>query len=521
MRETLVSNLRKALSRPIALIFHLSLFSIVFQYWKGQPSFNESDDSDFDNGIPLKDDQSSELAELSSAIGGENKTGIIYRSQITNVKINLENFSFVGNYENDDAVKLNNNNEMQSNTTILNKRNEIQLTFVNDSSISPESNPRRHYSWSAKGIEFTPLLRYMNDTFFNNNVSEQHWYERHYGPIIGFVTTINNSSKPKIWFARSVIRLRAPEIRIRLKNLYPHFHQAVTVTLHRHARFHAIWNALLRGKSFPFLLQLDDFTGCLKDNYRMPSLFGNEVKSLPILTMAREVGCPYYFPIPSYASYKYAAIPKHESWDTVFTNWSSTYKAMKEKIPKVFWRGSCTGKPHRRKFIIKAMRKPHLDCKMTMDCNFRSHASNVKPPEESMKYRAVFDIDGNSWSERFSRLMCYNSVVIKVNTNPDFEEYYMPDLIPGVHYLPASLENFTKVALWAVQNSSVNIMMQIVRNANSWCKGKLQHDVLNFDFLSTLNGYLEGLFLNDNNWIDRWSMVKSIYLSTQPYALRP
>lgn len=36
------------------------------------------------------------------------------------------------------------------------------------------------------------------------------------------------------------------------------------------------------------------------------------------------------------------------------------------------------------------------------------------PFDDQMKYRAIIDIDGNAWSSRFSKILCTNSVAIKV-----------------------------------------------------------------------------------------------------------
>lgn len=136
-----------------------------------------------------------------------------------------------------------------------------------------------------------------------------------------------------------------------------------------------------------------------------------------------------------------------------------------------------------------------------------------------MRYRAVLDVDGNSWSGRFSKLLCYNSVVILVRIKDDYEGYFMADLMPGVHYLPASLENFTEVAKWAVQNSSLPEIKQIVQNANAWCSQKIHADELNRDFLALLNGYVQGLNANDPNWIDKWKNVQDSYLGTSQYQV--
>ncbi len=41
-------------------------------------------------------------------------------------------------------------------------------------------------------------------------------------------------------------------------------------------------------------------------------------------------------------------------------------------------------------------------------------AANRIPFDDLMKYRAIIDIDGNAWSSRFTKLLCTNSVIIKV-----------------------------------------------------------------------------------------------------------
>jgi Glycosyl transferase family 90 len=302
----------------------------------------------------------------------------------------------------------------------------------------------------------------------------------------------------------------------RLQRLYPHFQQALAITLdsHKH-RFQAILDVLEEHESFPILMQIDDYSGCLKDNYGTITEAGQDKQSLPIMTLARRIGCPYYFAIPSFELFSHATIPTTlRPWDDVFANWTLTYKSLDNKIPMVFWRGSCSGRPKRHKFVKQARPITSLfDVQFTVDCLSRDHKENTRPPEESMKYRAVFDIDGNSFSGRFSRLLCYNSVVIKINTEPDYEEYFMNDLTPGVHFLSASMDNFTDVALYAVQDSSLSAMKAIVQNANAWCKQKLNLDVLYVDFLRIVNGIIEKLNVKDNTWIDQWKQSEHLYLT--------
>ncbi|KAL7416368.1 glycosyl transferase family 90-domain-containing protein [Mrakia frigida] len=58
-------------------------------------------------------------------------------------------------------------------------------------------------------------------------------------------------------------------------------------------------------------------------------------------------------------------------------------------------------------------------------------------PHQSMdelnKYKYMIDVDGNSWSARFRRLMSTNSLVIKATVYP---EWYSEALIPWFHYVP-------------------------------------------------------------------------------------
>jgi hypothetical protein len=117
------------------------------------------------------------------------------------------------------------------------------------------------------------------------------------------------------------------------------------------------------------------------------------------------------------------------TWDQTFEKHESKYP-WHSKIDRAVWRGSTTGWPHlpfddlpRAKLVKKSMDRPDI-----FDAGFTSFvqgwewrkltnqtiAANVIPFEDLMKYRAIIDIDGNYWSSRFTKLLCTNSVVIKV-----------------------------------------------------------------------------------------------------------
>ncbi|XAO24787.1 hypothetical protein I312_103593 [Cryptococcus bacillisporus CA1280] len=58
-------------------------------------------------------------------------------------------------------------------------------------------------------------------------------------------------------------------------------------------------------------------------------------------------------------------------------------------------------------------------------------------PEDSAKYKYVFDIDGNGWSSRFHRLIMSGSVVLKATIYPEWVSEW---LTPWVHYIPCKID---------------------------------------------------------------------------------
>lgn len=381
-----------------------------------------------------------------------------------------------------------------------------------------------YHSWGAEGIELDPILDFINNSYHKPDPG---WNYKLYGPFVGFVA-MHNGSRPTLWFAKNVLgRRHSVDILSRLKPLFPNFQRALRFQLLDDPEpYPALVDVLQQVGSFPVIMDLSDFLACNKDNYNM-SLQGTYVmKSVPFLTLCRHVRCHYAFPFPAFELYGLATMPapnNSSGWDTIFSQWTEAFPAMEDKIPKTFWRGSCTQQRDHRKKMMEIVKQveygDHLDFGFTKACSGETERANFTPSEESMRYRAVLDIDGNSFSGRFSKLLCYNSVVIRLEIEEDYEEYFMADLIPGVHYLPASLENFTEVAKWAVQNSSLSQVKQIVQHANAWCKRKVNPDELNRDFLTLLNGYIQGLTTADPNWVIRWRDVQDTFVGTDQFQL--
>jgi hypothetical protein len=140
------------------------------------------------------------------------------------------------------------------------------------------------------------------------------------------------------------------------------------------------------------------------------------------------------------------------TWDRTFKNHESKYP-WQSKIDRAIWRGSTTGWPllpfddlPRAKLVKKGMGRPDI-----IDAGFTSFvqgwewqklsnqtmAAKYIPFEDLMKYRAIIDIDGNAWSSRFAKLLCTNSVIIKVCSKNDCAALYIVITLFGLQsHLP-------------------------------------------------------------------------------------
>ena len=160
------------------------------------------------------------------------------------------------------------------------------------------------------------------------------------------------------------------------------------------------------------------------------------------------------------------------------------------------------------------------------------------PFDDQMKYKAILDIDGNNWSSRFPKLLCTNSVVIKVRVNsfslfvfiyqtslpmclifvaanpaiswnttaacffflhqidPDFIEHFYHELTPMVHYIPASLKNVTEVVSYVLDEKNEQQMKQIIHSSNMWCRRKMTANAMAKDMMVQIEKY-QAAIVND------------------------
>jgi len=260
---------------------------------------------------------------------------------------------------------------------------------------------------------------------------------------------------------------------------------------------------------FPFFVDNGDFTDCGNNTY-------------PIFTFATfSEEKPYQACIPlGIPSYEQWHIRKDDSamWDVEFQKQEKRYP-WASKIDKAIWRGGATGLvdiyPNWRDLPRSKLVQYSIDNPSLIDAGFKgfSQRSEIEKQEiessgflkdymnmkDFQKFTAIIDIDGNSWSSRFVRLMCMNSVVLKVN--PDTIDYFHPELKPFVHYLPVhgNLSNLIEmVRLATSQNDEEQQQMRsIVQNANDWCREKLTATSTSFDMSWIMISYLEILKKED------------------------
>jgi lipopolysaccharide biosynthesis glycosyltransferase/LPS sulfotransferase NodH len=289
----------------------------------------------------------------------------------------------------------------------------------------------------------------------------------------------------------------------------------------------ARWSTLrraLRSGGFPYWAWYGDFKKCSFHNY--------ENASIPLFTPSARADCDYAFPVPNYMN----IIDSQRTSD----NWRGLFRDTKVKYPweskirKVVWRGSLseadqhkalTSARWRVNKLVHALNSDLYDVGLTSIPPWVSDMveidtsvvgglkGNIDPMASFQRYMAIMDIDGNSWSSRFATLLCYNSVVIKVE--PQYVEYFYNDLEPWTHYIPVKddLSDFNENVAWALDPQNEETVKDIISSANEWCSQRLVPEALAHDLLDTWESYVRLLERADPNWQKEWIKKKSIILS--------
>ena len=309
---------------------------------------------------------------------------------------------------------------------------------------------------------------------------------------------------------------------------------------------------------FPMLFWFGDYTECNYQNWK-------QSLSIPLFTNAASVQCNYSFPFVTYQTGRDSNI-----------NWTEMIPQQHERYPwhtkynKVIWRGSLTGKivnaTHKspRWKMVKLVHDLHEEydtmkenidkndaITTTLDPYVLDVAATRLPPrhkewrpslvhelggledgiamEDFQKYRGIIDMDGNSWSSRFGRLLCYNSVVLKVESS--WVDYFYfkngwdnePKLQPWVHYIPvkADLSNLLEMATFVADPQNDEFLINMVHEANTWCSQNMVRRRISIDILNIWERYIELLDIGNPNWVeDHWKPVKeNIFHPSNPLVM--
>jgi hypothetical protein len=219
------------------------------------------------------------------------------------------------------------------------------------------------------------------------------------------------------------------------------------------------------------------------------------------------------------------------SWENLLPSYQSLYP-WDSKKPLAVWRGTPTGprkleKNSRLKLCAMAQQRPDLlDAKIvkTMDgstqglYNESIYLGSRMKMEDFQLFKAVLDIDGHSWSSRFGALLCFSSVVIKVE--PANVDYFHPTLVPWEHYIPVSsdLSDLYDAIEYAISKDNEQEVLQIISRANDWCLQHLKIDVIADDLLRIWDKYTKHLYQADFGWSSKWLEHRALILKEYQFV---
>jgi Glycosyl transferase family 90 len=317
-----------------------------------------------------------------------------------------------------------------------------------------------------------------------------------------------------------------------------------SVVEHRWPRIHHL---LLEqeGGSFPFVAWYGDYTGCNSNNWN------GGTETVPLFTVAANIKCNQVLPFPNYAVWS-ASTDNSEEITNRVERLRSKYPVWNDKIPKVVWRGGLTGflineddqgpRYHLNKLV-------HSETAMTVEERELFDVKIVEIPdgspaalinitelggvhefdriqqEDFQNYRAILDVDGNSWSSRFASLLCYSSIVLKVEPQEvDYFHYKHYDdenneddtkLLPWKHFIPvrADFSDLVEKVKYAIDDKNQHQVERTIQNANRWCINSLLRDEVARDVLDVWEFYITNILdKTDYNWESKWNQAKQGYM---------
>lgn len=260
-------------------------------------------------------------------------------------------------------------------------------------------------------------------------------------------------------------------------------------------------------------------------DYKICNWRNHGTDSIPVFTTCARSDCKYAFPMPTYMT-EIDSQNSNDNWLGFFRENSLLYPR-DSKVRKVVWRGALSEADGDKIFTSVRWRLAKYVHEHPSDDMFDVGLTSIpswvmgnkkdfdltevgglvagfSPMTEFQRYVAILDMDGNSWSSRFGTLLCYNSVVIKVE--PQYVEFFYSELRPWVHYIPVrdDFADLEENVAWALNVANDAQVQRIIGAANQWCSKRLVPDELARDVLDILEAYVHRLNQGDPTWQTRW-----------------
>ena len=253
-----------------------------------------------------------------------------------------------------------------------------------------------------------------------------------------------------------------------------------------------LYDILDSGHIIPMILDIGDMEQCAT-KYNV-NWYDITFEELPVWSFSINVDCHHAFGLPFSYNWKEGPLRTNSSeWDSVFKTSDQSYPwSTKETI--AVWRGGGGGRGWRQRMVEISSDNPLVDAQIV-------DKSQRIPFQDFQKYYTVMDVDGNSWSERFNKLLCMNTPVIKVQ--PQFMNYVDFTAKPHVHFIPAPLnESLNNVVNWTLAQENEEVVRGIMINARAWCRNHMTMIHVKEDFVFQLAAYVELLDSGSSSWVD-------------------
>lgn len=299
-------------------------------------------------------------------------------------------------------------------TQAVNTKSKTAITIPTMTLNVTKSTTKLH-RWRSSGIKFQDLLHFLNDSYTGAHLPEP-WYEGQFGTFpVSIVNT--EQSGVKLWIKSSDLNRRNPKtIGSRMFRVHPIFNEALQDFMSLPSKYPGLSRVMETTGILPLAFRLDDYIDCPHKNH-VGDDSNNSAITIPFFTLCSSLRCPNSLVLPTYSMLGYTrGYNSPEEWHAQAKVWNTEYP-WESKIPKLHWRGGCSyyrktekSKSVRAQVLKKSVQddiSPFVDIKPVggfLNCPLWTQKKialgNFSAPEASMNYRAVLDMDGNSWSER-------------------------------------------------------------------------------------------------------------------------